>query len=76
MLDQLRIVFFNSLGDFANDDLNAAAAVIAYVGLKRFTPATVEQRSDSGHARCWRCILGAGDASQDLDAHLGVSAGQ
>ena len=48
-------------------------AVFARVRLGRLTPAPVEQRLGGGHARSWRRILGAGDASQHLDAHLGVS---
>ena len=50
--------------------------ILAAVDFRRTSPAPVEQRSDSGHARCWRRILGAGDACQDLDAHFGVSTRQ
>jgi hypothetical protein len=76
MLDQHWRGFSSDIDDLTDDDLNAAVAAIASVSLKRFAPAPVEQRSDSGHARCWRRILGARDASQYLDAHLRVRTRQ
>jgi hypothetical protein len=71
MLDQH---WLGDINDSTDNDLNAAA--LTNVRLKRFAPTPVEQRSDSGHARCWRRTLGAGDASQDPDAHRGVSTRQ
>ena len=76
MLDQHWLGFRQDINDLPDDDLNAAVAVLTYVRPNRFAPATVEQRCDGGHARCWRCILGARDASQHLDAHFGVRTRQ
>ena len=75
VLKQQRLFLVDAF-EYLSDRNANFVAVITNVSLKRFAPATVEQRSDSGHARCWRCILGASDASQDLDAHLGVSTRQ
>ena len=72
MLDQH---WLGDINDSTDNDLNAAALTNVRL-LKRFAPTPVEQRSDSGHARCWRRTLGPGDASQDPDAHRGVSTRQ
>jgi hypothetical protein len=71
MLDQHGLFFADDINDLADDDLNAAT-VLAVVDLRRTSPTPIEQRSDSGHAHCWRRILGARNASQHLDAHFGV----
>ena len=72
MLDQNWLGFSNDISDMPDNDPKVAAAVITYVRLNRFAPASVEQRGDGGHPCCWRRILGARDASQHLDAHFGV----
>ncbi len=46
MLKQQRLFFVAAFEDLSDRNAN-------FVAVKRFAPATVEQRSDSGHARCW-----------------------
>jgi hypothetical protein len=61
--------------DYLPDGDADVLVALARVRLCGLAPASVEQRAGGRHARCRRRILGAGDARQDLDAHLGVSMG-
>jgi hypothetical protein len=73
VLKQQRLFF---AADYLSDRDRDVATILAAVRLGRFTPAPVEQQGDGLNARCWRRILGAGDACQDLDAHFGVTTRQ
>ena len=52
MLKQQRLFLVAAI-EYLSDRNANFVAVMTNVRLKRFAPATVEQRSDSGHARCW-----------------------
>ena len=62
MLDYHWLFFADDIDDLPDNDLNLAVAVIAAVGLRRATPAPVEQRLSGGHTRLVRPAA-SGDAS-------------
>ena len=61
-----------SVVDLADDDANAAVAILAAMDLRRSAPAAIQQNARRRHASCrWTCLL-ADDPREHLDAQRGV----